>query len=264
DAQILAAARATSLLALVVADGRLWRIAADGGELRVADLAPIAALRPALDRFRTRPGDAAVAARLGELLVPPALARPGDAVLHVVLDEHEPSVAQLPIAGLQVGGRTLISARPVVRAIRPSDTGCAPPPPRAPRVAVIADAAGDLPGARREAEALGARRSAAVALGPRATRSALFGGAAADLLHVVVHSREDELGGGLELYDARVSALEIAGQERSAARVVLAACHAGVAELGTHAVAEAFLAAGASQVIATLRTIDDAAAARLT
>jgi CHAT domain-containing protein len=45
---------------------------------------------------------------------------------------------------------------------------------------------------------------------------------------------------------------------------VLAACHSGVAETGTHSMAAAFLAAGASQVIATLRTIDDAAAARLT
>jgi hypothetical protein len=264
DAQILEAARAATQLALVVADGQLWRITADGGRLEVASVAPMSALRGALDLFRTRPGDARIAALLGDLIVPPALARPSDAVLHVILDEHEPSIAQLPVAALQVGGRLLVAARPVVRAVRPSDTGCAPRPPSSPRVLVIADAEGNLPGARREAEEIGARLSAALALGPYATRAALRQEAAIDLLHVAVHSKEDDLGGGLQLHDGRVSALEIAGRGHAAPRVVLAACHSGVADTGAPSLAAAFLAAGASQVIATLRTIDDAAAARLT
>ncbi len=264
DAQVLAAARAGSLLVLAIADGELWRIAADGGRLEVASAGPIAALRPALDRFRTRPGDAGLAAELGERLVPPALARPGDRVLHVVLDEREAAVAQLPVAALRVAGRTLVAARPIVHAVRPSDIGCdpAPAPPR--RIAVIADAAGDLPGARREAEELGGQLAAAIAVGPRATRAALFDAADGDLLHVAVHAKVDELGGVLELHDGRVSALEIAGRRRSAARVVLAACASAAADPATHSVAMGFLAAGARQVIATLRDVDDAAAARLT
>jgi len=263
DAQILEAARAASLLALVRADGELWRIAADAGGLEVASLGRFSSLEPLLDRFRTRPGDARLAAELGERLVPPALARPGD-VLHVVLDEREDSVAQLPIAALRVAGGLLVAARPVVRAVRPSDTGCvrSPGPPR--RVAVIADAAGNLPGARREAEEIGQRFAAAIAVGPEATRSALFGAVGSDLLHVAVHAKVEDLGGVLELHDGAVSALEIAGRRGSPARVVLAACASGAADPATHSMAMGFLAAGARQVIATLRDVDDAAAARLT
>lgn len=277
EAAILAAARAVPLLALVVADGTLWRISGDGGALEVAPVAPIAELRRDLDRLRTRPGDAALAARLGDLLVPAALARESARPLHVILDEHEPSIAQLPAAALAPGGRLLVAARPVVRAVRPSDTGCVPA--AAPRhVAVIADAADNLPGARREAAEIAGRLSGRggagggagggaaviVALGPSATRGALLHAAGSDLLHVAVHSTEDDLGGGLELRDGRLSALEVAGLPRAPARVVLAACHSGVAETGTASMAAAFLAAGSSQVVATLRTIDDAAAARLT
>jgi tetratricopeptide (TPR) repeat protein len=264
DAQILEAARGASLLALAIADGELWRITSDGGQLQVASLGPLAQLKPQLDRFRTRPGDARLAAELGERLVPPALARPGDQVLHVILDEREDAVAQLPIGALRIDGRTLVAARPVVRSVRPSDTGCDPAPARPRRVAVIADAVSNLPGARREAEEIGARFSATVAVGSRATRAALFDAAAADLLHVAVHAKVEELGGTLELYDGSASALEIAGHRRSAARVVLAACASGAAEPATHSVAMGFLAAGARQVIATLRDVDDAAAARLT
>ena len=267
DAQILAAARGAQLLVLAIADGELWRISSEGGALELASLGPLAALRPRLDRFRTRPGDAVVAAEVGALLLPPALARPGGGVLHVVLDERDATVAELPVAALRLGGRPLVAARPIVRAVRPSDTGCEPPA-RPGRVTVIADAAGDLPGARREAEEIGERFAASAAAGPRATRAALFGGAAPDLLpdllHIAVHARVDELGGVLELADGPASALEIAGRGRAATRVVLAACASGAAEPATHSVAMGFLAAGARQVIATLRDVDDAAAARLT
>jgi CHAT domain-containing protein len=165
-----------------------------------------------------------------------------------------------------VAGRRLVALRPIVRAVRPSDTACERPAPASRhRVAVIADAAGDLPGARREAEEIGGRLGAAVAAGPRATRGALLAAAAAaDLLHVAVHARVGELGGVLELADGPVSALELAGGGRAPARVVLAACASGAAEPATHSVAMGFLAAGARQVVATLRDVDDGAAARLT
>ncbi len=264
DEQILEAARGGSLLVLARADGELWRISAAGGELEVASAGPFAQLERRLDRFRTRPGDAALAAELGERLVPPALARPGEQVLRVVLDEREDSVAQLPVAALRIAGRTLVSARPIVHSVRPSDTGCEPPPAEPRRVAVIADAMGNLPGARREAEDIGRRFAAAISIGPAATRSALFGAAASELLHVAVHAKVGELGGVLELSDGVASALEIAGRRRAPARVVLAACASGVAEPATHSMAMGFLAAGARQVIATLRDVDDAAAARLT
>lgn len=262
--EVLAAAREAALLVLAIADGQLWRITADGGGLAVESLGELAALKPRLDRFRTRPGDAALAAEVGALLVPPALARPSAEVLHVLLDERDDTVAQLPVAALRVSGRVLIVARPIVRAVRPSDTGCEPPPSPPRRVAVIADAADNLPGARREAEEIGEQLAAAVAVGARATRAALFDAGGAELLHIAVHAKVGELGGVLELADGAASALEIAGQPRSAARVVLAACASGAAEPATHSVAMAFLAAGARQVIATLRDVDDGAAARLT
>jgi hypothetical protein len=266
DAQILGAARAASLLVLVIADGELWRISADGGRLEVASAGAFAAIERRLDRFRTRPGDAALAEELGALLVPPALVARGanDRVLHVILDEREDSLAQLPVAALRVSSRSLVAARPIVRSVRPSDVGCEPPPGPPRRAVVIADAAGNLPGARREAEEIAPRLGATAAVGAQASRSALLRAAAGDLLHVAIHAKVGELGGVLELADGPVSALEIAGQRRAPGRVVLAACASGAAEPATYSMAMAFLAAGARQVIATLRDVDDAAAARLT
>lgn len=245
EAAILEAVRAASLLVLVVAHGDVWRITAEAGRLQIESLGRLEALRPRLEQLRATPGDRTLAAALGELLVPAELARPSERVLHVVLDEP---LAWLPVAALRVGGGRLIAARPIVRAARPSDLGCAARSQGRSRVVMIGE--DDDPAPR------GPARS------PGATRASLFGAARSDLLHVAVRIERDALGDALVLHDGRVRALEIAGHGGAAARVVLTAPDTG--PTGTTTLAMAFVAAGADQVVAAIRPVSRVTAERLT
>jgi tetratricopeptide (TPR) repeat protein/predicted Ser/Thr protein kinase len=241
------ALRGSALLALVVVRDELWRFTADGGPLQVARLGALSALRPQLERFRAAPGDPAAAAALGDALIPPELARPSDRMLHVVLDEP---LAGLPVAALRVGDRRLVAARPIVQSARVADLGCAASP-RGPRRVVIVGAGGGV----------GDLAGRIPAAAPGATRSALLDAAPGDLLDVAAPIERDPLGEALVLGDGRVGALEIAGQGRAAAQVVLATPGAGTA--GTTGLAMAFLAAGADQVVATIRPVSRATMERL-
>lgn len=261
-----------ALLALIVARGEIWRITADGSITEVQRVAALAELQLQLDELRTHPGDRPLAESLGERLLPPQLAVATPRVLHVVLDEP---LAYLPVAALRRGGHRLGALRPLVRALRPANLTCLPPAkqraggkvrePRGPAIAVLADADGSLPGARREAEQIGRLSSrGTMALGALATRRALLAAGEAELLHLAVHTEVDELGGKLRLADGPLSALELAGSGRAPPRVVLATCSSAVSLPGTYSLAMAFLAAGADQVIATLRPIPDDGAAQIT
>jgi hypothetical protein len=241
---VLDAARTASLLVLVVANSELWRITGDAGQLQVIRIGALSELRPVLDRFRAAPGDRTAASALGALLIPPELARPSTQVLHVVLDE---ALAWLPVAALRIADRPLVAARPIVQPARPSDASCVPRPPAGGRVIVI-DTHDDL-----------APRISSV--WPAATRAAVFDATRSDVLHVAVATAHDSLGDALIVRDGRLHALEIAGHGSSPARVVLAP--RDPAPGGTAPLAMAFLAAGADQVIATVRPVSREATERL-
>lgn len=244
--------------AFVVAAGELWRVQVTGGKTSAVMLGRLETFEPLLVAFRSRPGDAAAAAELGALLLPPDAARAAGPV-RVVLDAP---LALVPVAYLISDGAPLIARRPVVHAMRPLDGRCVPR--RSPRaVRVLADAAGDLPGARAEAVQLQQRLGAALSQGQAATRAALFFANRDKLLHLAVHAEVDDTGGALLLHDARVSGLEISRRGDAPAKVVLAACGSAVARGGTQSLAMAYLVAGTEQVIASLRPISDAGAARL-
>ncbi len=256
------------ILALVVAGGELWRVdaRADPGiepRASVTRIATFDELEPQLAELRTYPNDRPLAAALGEKLLPPSLGAPTTHVLHVVLDEP---LAYLPVAALRLGGRTLGSLRPLVRAIRPANLACWRRPQAPRRVSIVADSKGDLPGARREAQEISRYldTSPSLALGEGATRKALARAGSADLLHLALHAEVGELGGELVLSDGRLSALELAGAGAAARQIVLATCSSAVSRPGTYSLAMAFLAAGAEQVIGTLRPIVDDEAARIT
>ena len=242
---MLDAVRASSMLALVVARNELWRITADAGRLQIARVGAFSAVRPQLDQLRAAPDDRVAASVLGNLLIPVELARPSSRVLHVVLDEP---LAWLPLAALRVGDHQLISARPIMRSARPADVGCAPRPRDAHRI-LLSNARPDL------APPISADWV-------RATRASLLDITATDLVHITVPTERDTLGEALVVSDGHVRALEIAGHGHTASRVILATPDAG--PTGTEPLAMAFLAAGADQVIATVRPVSPSAAERLT
>ena len=218
---------------LVVARGELWRITGDAGRLAIDRVGSLVALRPELDRLRASPADRVAAAALGLLLVPARLAVHSDRALRVVLDEP---LSGLPVAALRIGDDRLVAARPVVLAARASDVGCAARLDRAHRVVVVDDAV-DPAGA---------------------TRASLLGAARGDRLVIAARAENDVLGTVLVLRDGPLRTLEIAARAGSAGQVVLTPRDATPA--ATTALAFAFLAAGADQVIAPVTATSPAAA----
>jgi CHAT domain-containing protein len=153
-----------------------------------------------------------------------------------------------------------------VRALRPAHLTCWARSTAPRRAAVLADSRGDLPGARREAEEITRRLGGelAISLGEAASRDSLGRALGADFLHLATHAEIDELGGKLLLADGPFSALELAGSAHAPSQVVLATCGSGISPPGAYSLALGFLAAGADQVLATLRRVNDDATARLT
>ena len=255
--------RTTDLFALVIAEGELWRVTASRGRIWIDGLGTYDdALEARVAGFQAAPTDRTLAGELGELLVPAELFR-DSSTLYVVLDAQ---LGALPVVALRRGGRALIDARPLLRVPRlPAGATCvAPASPGG--ATILADARGDLPDARREADRIATLFETRALVGAAATSAALFAARSSPVLHVAVHAHFDAEGGRLQLHDRDVSALEIAAARLGPSLVVLASCssaRSGDPELA-RSLSTAFLAGGSSHVIATLRPVADAGALELT
>lgn len=222
----------------------------------------IVALTPdeqkAIAAFEAAPDDAALAARAGELLLPPELA-PGERPLHLVAGGR---VSSVPFAALRYRGKLLIEQRPLARLPGLSTLGCREHA-WTERAVFIGDAASNLPGAAREVIHRGGQDAL---VGPAATLGALEQARDAALLHVAVHGRVTTAGGTLELADGALSASEVIDRRIAPRVVVLSGCATAAsadAEDWT-SLPSAFLAVGSQHVVATLRTVRDADAAAVT
>jgi tetratricopeptide (TPR) repeat protein len=261
--RLLATLRGVDLVVLLVADEEVWRITAHHGALAMVNLGTFAAVRPRLDQLMTTPTRTELADQLGVELLGNDGFRETPETLYVLLDGP---IAGLPVAALRAHGKPLIAMRPLVRASRLSELACVARPPGAVRANVLADALGNLPEARREAQAIAQRFGVTARLGAAATHDALFASSNSDLLHVAVHAGVAPDGGALAMSDQPVSALEIAAHRGWPALVVLSACASAAADDGELAtsLATAFLASGSTQVVATLRPVSDAGASEIT
>jgi len=260
---LVTALRGVELVAVLVANGEVWRITARHGRLDIVDLGAIATLEPQLDRFKTAPTQIGPAEALGATLLGDDSFRETDETLFVLLDGP---LAGLPIAALRTQGRPIVAMRPIVRASRLSELDCVPALSGVRHAAIIADARGDLPDARREADKIATIFGVRPAIGAAATRDTLFAASSTDVLHVAMHASVEAGGGSLEMYDQPVSALELSARGGGPALVVLSACESAAAndsELAT-SLATAFLASGSHQVIATLRAVTDPGAGEIT
>jgi tetratricopeptide (TPR) repeat protein len=262
-ATVLDRLRDADLVALLVADDEVWRIVSRHGALDIVVIGPLAGLQRELAQFKVTPTDRDLGESLGVKLLGADAFRETGEPLFAVLDGP---LAGVPIAAMRAKGHPLVAMRPVVHAPRLSAVGCVPAREAYRHAVVIADARGDLPAAAQGATEIAARFGVAPAIGPAATSNALFSATRDDVLHLAVHA-SIELGiGTLLLHDRQVSALEIAGRGEAPALVILSACISAVSDDSEQAtsLATAFLAAGSSQVIATLRPVTDVGAAELT
>lgn len=146
------------------------------------------------------------------------------------------------------------------------------PAPWRPQVLGLGDVPGlDLPATRTELEQLAALfpGQSELLMGSGATHTALESRAAAsDILHLATHASLDREAdqAHLMLADGRYSARQVfACPLKPGALVVLSACNTANSrgqERAPTTLASAFLAAGASQVVATLAPVEDEAARR--
>jgi CHAT domain-containing protein len=241
----------------------IWRLTASHGRLRFDKLGSIDEFRDRLARFTATPTAPALASELGALLIPQEMARTTDDPLYVVLDAP---LAKLPFVALRRADQPMIAWRPVIRSPRFPVTSPCEPQAASSGALVLADAKGDLPGARRESGKVASLFGTAPLVGAAATSPALFAAKPVRLLHIAVHAGFDAGGGVLVLSDRSVSAAEISARKLGPDLVVLSACSTASSddpELAG-ALSTAFLAGGSSHVIATLRPIDDTGALEVT
>ncbi len=249
------------LLALVVARGELWRLTVLEGAVELSSLGALEQLSAALlDPFRSRPTDRELARRAGMALLPPALARRSDLPLRLFLDD---ALTALPLEAVRApDGTPLVALRPLLRTLLPLDGACATAAPIR-RAAIIADPFGDLPAARAEALRLAPALGATAQLAAEASVAAVSLARDADFLHLAVHGDTDDIGGLLRLHDGALRATDLAAHRDAPRRVVLATCATAAADHGYYSMATAYLAAGADQVLATLRPVSDQGATQL-
>jgi tetratricopeptide (TPR) repeat protein len=244
------------LIALVVAEGEVWRLSAVRGHPALDRLGTLDELRVRIDRFAAKPTDAALADELGALIVPADAIRTTDDPLYVVLDAL---LAEIPFVALRRDHQPVIAARPVIRAPRIPIAGTCGPRAPVEAAVVLADAAGDLRAARAESGAVASRFGTTPLVGSAATSGALLAAKSAALLHIAVHAEFNAGGGILRMYDRAVSAPEIAATRLGPSLVVLAGCSTARSpdpELAA-SLATAFLAGGSRHAIGTLAHVSD-------
>lgn len=254
SARLLTSMRSLDLLALVVADDRVWRLTASGGALTLEDLDQFSGIAEKLRVFRGHPTEPALAAELGALLLPSALFRSTREVLHVVLDDK---LSLLPVAALRHGDAPLITVRPIVRGLRLPAATCVHTQ-RSGRATVLADARNTLEAAREEGRVVAEMLGTTAEVGSAATINRLLSADRNGVLHFTGHAEAGPVIGSLELADGWLSPAEIAANGRGPSLVVLSACESGSsADSDGGSLATAFISAGSSQVVATVRPVDD-------
>jgi tetratricopeptide (TPR) repeat protein len=235
------------------ARARLWRLRVLDGEVTGADVGDAEEAEQLADHVEAHPEDRAAAARLGHMIAPT-----GTGDLYVL---PVGALGRLPLAALRHGARLVIADRPILRVL-----GVLPQPRRARpwshEAIAIGDPAGDLAGAAEETAWVAHHEDAARFVGTAATRGRLVAAASADLVHVAAHTDESAAGVALHLADGALSPDELRRLAVAPRLAVLASCGSAAArdEGGWGSLAAALLAGGTETVIATQRTIGDAAA----
>lgn len=215
----------------------------------------------AAQAFEAAPGDPAAAERASAILLPAELSTSGGP-LYVVASGR---LADVPFAALRLRGRYVIEDRPIARlpglaALRCSDSTWDQ------RAIFLGDSRGDLPEAAREVQQIAAAMGVPARVGQAASRQALTRVHGAGILHIAAHSIATASGRAIVLADGNVTAADVLDAGLDPRIVVLSGCATAASDDAESwdGFPSAFLAAGSRYVVATLRSVDDAAAARVT
>jgi hypothetical protein len=263
---VLSTMQGIDLLALIVANGDVWRLTANHGPPHLSRLGTFFEIQNRVDEFRGHPADGKRASELGALLVPEDQFRTTRDVLYVLIDGQ---LAALPVAALRRDGVTLIETRRITRVLRLPEAPCVHASPLG-RATVFANPAVDLPQVVTEGKEVAELLHTTSVTGGAATRAALLGAGHDAVLHIAGHTMNGMDGAAIAVSGGEVSALEIALLPQAPSLVVLSACDTATSGDSTpnespsddiaRSLAAAFLAAGSQHVVATVRRVSDAGA----
>jgi hypothetical protein len=212
-------------------------------------------------KFSADPDDHAACARASEILLPEDLSERSD-TLYIIATGP---LSDVPFAALHWQDRYLIEQRSVARlpglaALRSISAHWDQ------RAILVGDSRGDLPEAAREVRELAAAMNISASVGSAASREVLTSARGARMLHVAVHGIATSSGRAMVLADGNLTAADVLDAELDPQIVVLSGCATAASEDAESwdGFPSAFLAAGSRYVVATLRSLEDAAAARVT
>ncbi|HEY7215868.1 MAG TPA: CHAT domain-containing tetratricopeptide repeat protein [Thermoanaerobaculia bacterium] len=241
------------------AGSELWLVSVSGRRVRLHALAaPASEIRDLAERLLAHPEDRRIAARLGEILLPPdALPEKGKPIFLVA----DGFLGNLPFAALRSDGRYLVEDHVLLSVPSLSALAALEGSPREPSgpPLVLVDVRGDLPAAAAEGRAVGDLLRGEVQASNKATFAELKRASHARILHLAIHTGLDPQGPWLQLADRRVGASEIAAGHIGPRLTVLASCASG-ARSGRQmwgSLSAAFLAGGSRSVLASLWSIED-------
>jgi len=246
-------------LLLFFATGNIfYRLWFHQGALAEVQGLPLKDIKPRLEAFALRP-TVQEAEALGALLWPSKLPQ---GVRVQLLGQD--MVRRLPWAALRVRGEWLAAQNAVAWA--PSLQVAALLHARERHegeVVVVGNPTHDLPHAQAEALQVAQHLKTAPFLGARAQRSVFEKLSNARLLHLAAHTSVEAQGANVGLADGKLYAHEILERGLAPQMVVLSSCasarsHDGE---GLMSLSGSFLAAGSRQVVASLRSVEDAVSA---
>ncbi|MCL2011822.1 MAG: CHAT domain-containing protein [Cystobacterineae bacterium] len=235
---------------------RLWF---HEGKLKEVQKLSLKELKPRLEAFALSPSSPEEAEALGVLLWPQGLSK-GARVQIVGQD----MLRKLPWAALRVQGQWLAARHAMAWA--PSLKVAALLRARARHageVLVVGNPTGDLPHAQAEALQVAQRLKAAPFLGVRARRSVFERLSGAQFLHLAAHTHIETEGANIGLADGKLYAHELLERGLAPQTVVLSSCASAKSwdGEGLMSLSGSFLAAGSRQVVASLRSMEDAVSA---
>lgn len=242
------------MVAIISGDQAVWTIRHAAGRWDIARAGDRDTVLGWVDSYRSNPDDTAIADRLGAALFPEASLPVRDAPLAVMLDRE---LADVPLAGLRVGGRYLIERNPILEVLAPDLLFARVPDQAWVDPVAIGDPQGDLAAAASEIRTVARATGAHAYLGAAATRDVIAHSRGVSILHIAMHSSVANGQSAFELSDGELPASEIVARRIAPRLAVIATCRSQIDDDPARSLVAAFLAAGTPAVIGVKRSLDD-------